>query len=186
MKSLTDCAADMAFRLRFQITAPGSGPYGIGAGARYDSLFVAGAGKSRSQMFEWIQDHQAIFWTLGAASIVVFFGSLLAMPALVIRIRPDYFAHETRPPSRRADQHPVVRRVLRIGKNVLGCAFMLAGIAMLVLPGQGLLTLLVGFLMVDFPGKYRFEKWLVGRRYVLRPINWIRRRARRSPLQVGK
>ncbi len=137
-------------------------------------------------MFEWTLDHQTILWTLGAASIVVFFGSLLAMPPLVVRIRADYFAHDERPPSRWAGQHPVVRQLLRIGKNVLGYVFMLAGIAMLVLPGQGLLTLLVGFLMLDFPGKYRFEKWLVRRRYVLRPINWLRRRAGRSPLQVAR
>jgi hypothetical protein len=135
-------------------------------------------------MFEWTRHHQAILWTLGAASIVVFFGSLLAMPALVVRIRADYFTHHKRPPGRWAGQHPVVRHLLRIGKNVLGYLFVLSGIAMLVLPGQGLLTMLVGFLMLDFPGKYRFEKWLVRRRYVLRPINWLRRRAGRSPLQV--
>ncbi|MHC4080212.1 MAG: hypothetical protein ACYS15_14540 [Planctomycetota bacterium] len=137
-------------------------------------------------MFDQIQDHQVILWTLGAASIVVFLASLLVMPALVVRIRPDYFTHDKRPPSRWVSHHPLLRYALRIGKNVLGCVFMLAGIAMLVLPGQGLLTLLVGFLMVDFPGKYRFEKWLVGRRYVLRPINWLRHRAGRSPLQVAK
>jgi hypothetical protein len=137
-------------------------------------------------MLDWIKDHHAILWALGAASLIVFFGSLLVMPALVARIRPDYFAHDERPPSVWADQHPIVRRLLRIGKNVLGCAFMVAGIAMLVLPGQGLLTLLVGFLMIDFPRKYQFEKWLVRQRYIRRPINWIRRRAGRAPLQIAK
>jgi hypothetical protein len=137
-------------------------------------------------MLAWIEHHQVILWTLGAASVVVFLGSILLMPALAVRIRPDYFTHARRPPSRWADQHPLVRQTLRVGKNVLGCVFMLAGIAMLVLPGQGLLTLLIGFLMVDFPGKYRFEKWLVRRRYVLRPINWLRRRAGRDPLQVAR
>ena len=53
---------------------------------------------------------------------------------------------------------------------------------MLVLPGQGLLTLLVGFLLVDAPGKYRLERWLVSRKAVLRPINWLRRRKGRQPL----
>lgn len=116
---------------------------------------------------------------------MVFIGSLLAMPALAARIRADYFNHDERPRGRWAEQHPLVRLALRIGKNLLGCAFVLAGVAMLVLPGQGLLTLLVGFLLIDFPGKYRFEKWLVRRRYVLRSINWLRRRARREPLQVA-
>jgi hypothetical protein len=137
-------------------------------------------------MLEWTQDHQAILWTLGAASFVVFIGSLLVMPALVVRIPADYFAHARRPPSRWADQHPLVRQIMRVGKNVLGCVFVLAGLAMLVLPGQGLLTLLVGFLLLDFPRKYQFEKWLLRRRYVLRPINWLRHRAGRQPLQIAK
>jgi hypothetical protein len=135
-------------------------------------------------MSEWIRDHEVMVWTLVGASVVVFVVSLLVMPALVARIRPDYYAHAKRPRSRWADQHPVVRRALRVGRNVLGVVFMLGGIIMLLTPGQGLLTLLVGFLMVDFPGKYRLEKWLVRRRYVLQPLNWIRRRAGRDPLQV--
>ena len=137
-------------------------------------------------MTEWIREHQVIVWTLVAASAAVFVVSLVVMPVLVARIRPDYFAHAKRPPSRWADRHPVVRRALRVGKNLLGVVFMLGGIVMLLTPGQGLLTLLIGFLMVDFPGKYRLEKWLVRRRYVLRPINWIRRRAGRGPLQVAR
>jgi hypothetical protein len=64
-------------------------------------------------------------------------------------------------------------------------AFIAAGIAMLVLPGQGLLTILIGFLMLDFPGKYRVEKWLVSRRRLLGAINWLRRRAGRVPLRIS-
>ncbi len=135
-------------------------------------------------MFEWIQNHQVILWSAAVASIVVFVLSLLAMPALAVRIPPDYFTHDERPASWLASRHPLLRLTLRIAKNVLGCVFMLAGIAMLVLPGQGLLTMLIGFLMLDFPGKYRLEKWLVGRRLVLRPINWLRLRAGRGPLRI--
>ncbi|MDY7108613.1 MAG: PGPGW domain-containing protein [Planctomycetota bacterium] len=137
-------------------------------------------------MLDWIEQHQAILWTLAAASVVVFVGSLLAMPAVVVRIRADYFAHSNRPASRWAGQHPLVRRMLRIGKNVLGYTFILAGLAMLVLPGQGLLTLLVGFLLIDFPRKYRLEQWLLRRRCIAGPINWLRRRAGHDPLHVAK
>jgi hypothetical protein len=90
-----------------------------------------------------------------------------------------------RPPSRWAHQPPVVRFAMVVGKNLLGALLMLAGIAMLVLPGQGLLTMFVGFLLIDFPGKYRFEKWLMARSYLIRPINWLRRRRNRPPLQVA-
>ena len=131
----------------------------------------------------WIEEHQAILWVLAVASVVVFVGSLLTMPALAVRIPADYFTHEKRPRSPWADQHPLIRWTLLIVKNVIGALFLLAGIAMLMLPGQGLLTMLIGFLMLDGPGKYRVEKWLVGRRHVLRSINWLRRRRGREPLR---
>jgi len=57
-----------------------------------------------------------------------------------------------------------------------------AGIIMLVLPGQGIFTILIGIMLLNFPGKYRLERWIVARRPVLRSINWLRRRAGRAPL----
>jgi len=58
----------------------------------------------------------------------------------------------------------------------------LAGIAMLVLPGQGILAILGGIELMDFPGKYRLERWIVSRPAVLRSVNWLRRRMGRPPL----
>jgi len=135
-------------------------------------------------MLYWIQEHRAVLYGLAAASFVMFVGTLIAVPALIVRIPADYFAREKRPPSRWTDQHPMVRLALAIGRNALGCVFIVAGIAMLLLPGQGMLTMLLGFLLLDFPGKYRSEKWLLSRRSVCRAVNWLRRRAGRDPLRV--
>jgi hypothetical protein len=55
---------------------------------------------------------------------------------------------------------------------------------MLLLPGQGLLTILVGILITEFPGKYRLARWIITRRRVLSAINWLRKRAGREPLRV--
>jgi UPF0716 family protein affecting phage T7 exclusion len=73
---------------------------------------------------------------------------------------------------------------MHVGKNLLGVTLMIAGLAMLVIPGPGLLTVLIGFLLVDFPGKYKLERWLVARPAIRRPIDWLRKRAGRMPLQV--
>ena len=59
---------------------------------------------------------------------------------------------------------------------------MLAGIAMLALPGQGILTILVGITLLNFPGKRRLELRIVRQRRVLRAINWMRAKAKRPPL----
>lgn len=131
------------------------------------------------------QEHETLLWSVGIASVVIFFASLLIMPALVIHIPTDYFNHPSRPPSRFAALHPAARLAIRIAKNALGAMLVLAGIAMLVLPGQGLLTILVGFLLLDFPRKYALESWMVRKPMIHRPINWLRRRHHREPLTLA-
>lgn len=133
----------------------------------------------------WIVDNQQLWWILGLASVAVFLGSLLAMPALIVRIPRDYFAHDHRPPARWASRSPAVRLVVLVAKNLLGVVLVLGGIAMLVLPGQGLLTIFAGFILIDFPKKYALERWLVRRRWVHRPLNWVRRKRGREPLVLA-
>jgi len=56
---------------------------------------------------------------------------------------------------------------------------------MLVLPGQGLLTILFGIALLDFPGKYRLERRIVSYPKVLNSINWIRKKANKKPLVIN-
>jgi len=67
-------------------------------------------------------------------------------------------------------------------KNLLGAIIVLAGIAMLVLPGQGIITILLGIFFMNFPGKYKLELWIIKRPAILKSINWIRAKANHSPL----
>ena len=133
-------------------------------------------------MIQWIRGQEVILAWLTAASIVIFVGSLVLVPFLIVRIPSDYFAREKDHKKLWADQHYAVRAVLLIVKNLLGYIFLLAGIFMLVLPGQGLLTILVAIIFLNFPGKDRLERWIVSRPTVLRFINRLRRRVGRMPL----
>ena len=136
-------------------------------------------------MQDWFKEHGALLWWLTAGSVLIFVLTLVAVPMVVARIPSDYFTHDRRPRGAMQGYHPVLRVVLLTLKNMAGVLLMLAGIAMLVLPGQGLVTLLIGFLLIDFPGKYRYEKWLVSRRRVAASINWLRKRSDRPPLEFG-
>jgi hypothetical protein len=147
-------------------------------------LRAAAQSETLARMLDWLKDHPGLLWTLGSASVAMFIVSLIAIPAIIVRIRPDYFAQDERPPARFAHLTPTLRVLLHVLKNVLGVVLMLAGIAMLLLPGQGLLTLIIGFFLIDFPGKYRFEQWLIARPAIHRPLNWLRRRAGRVPLEL--
>lgn len=118
---------------------------------------------------------------LALASVVGFVGSLIGIPWVLIRLPPDYF--DTRVPRRwMTGRHPFLRTAGLVVKNVVGVVFLLAGIAMLVLPGQGVLTILIGVSMIDFPGKHRLEARLVGQRVVRGAIDNVRRRFGRPPL----
>lgn len=133
-------------------------------------------------MLEWIQNLQPDFWWLFAFSIVTFFGTLIAVPMLLVRIPYDYFSHEKRQRYRKNNHNILVKTILVLFKNTLGCILLAMGIIMLVTPGQGIITILVGLMLLNYPGKYRLERWLVSRPAVFRTINWLRRRAGRVEL----
>ncbi len=137
-------------------------------------------------MVQWVQIHKMALLWLTAISVVTFVGSLIVVPFLVVRIPADYFARKERHGKSWANYHPVVRGILLAGKNLLGYILIAAGLAMLVLPGQGTLTILIGILLVDFPGKYRLERWVITRGPVLQSINWLRQRAGHAPLVLEK
>lgn len=138
----------------------------------------------RLPMLDWFKDHPAITSLIAGGSLLMFVVGIFAMPVIVSRIPADYFAHERRPAGRFASLHWLLRLLLMVFKNLLAVVLLLCGIAMLVLPGQGLLTMLVGFLLLDLPGKYRVERWLVARRWVHQPINWLRSKRGRPPLKL--
>ena len=133
-------------------------------------------------MLEWVQGHEALLGWLAAASVVTLVGSVIVVPWIVLRIPADYFARTYRHDALWTDRHPVVRVLLHAGKNVAGGVLVVAGVAMLVLPGQGVLTIVVGLLLLDFPGKRNLERRLIALPAVLVTINWLRRRNRRPPL----
>ena len=135
-------------------------------------------------MPDWIHEHSHLIGWLAVLSIVTLVLSAVLLPLVIARIPEDYFLHPEPPEGGFRDQHPIVRVSVRIAKNVLGVVFLVAGFAMLFVPGQGLLTMFIGLLLVESPGKRRFELWLVRRPTVLRALNWVRRKAHQAPLQV--
>jgi hypothetical protein len=134
-------------------------------------------------MFDWMNDHRTLFVWLSVASVVMFLGTLAAVPVLVARIPKDYFVRQ---PSSGwfVGRHPAVRLAAHLLKNLVGAALLLAGIAMLLLPGQGILTILLGLILIDFPGKRAMELALIRRPKVLGAVNWMRARCGRPPLEV--
>ena len=136
-------------------------------------------------MIEWWQEHRDLADVIGLVAILISVLGVLLVPILISVIPTDYFAKPEPPPSRWKVEHRQLRRLLAVLKNLIGIVFVLLGVAMLVLPGQGILTILLGVMMVDFPVKRRLELWLVSRPRVRVAVNWIRTRSGRAPLEFG-
>jgi hypothetical protein len=99
-------------------------------------------------------EYEDLLITVGVISAVVFVVSLLAMPFLLSKIPVDYFVQNK--------QHKVeikgVSGLLIVAiKTIVGLVLLLAGIIMLVTPGQGIISILLGLFLLEFPGKRKLE-----------------------------
>jgi hypothetical protein len=128
-----------------------------------------------------LQDHQTlIYWLAGGSVVMLVLGALLA-PAIIARIPADYFVREAREETR--SRH-ALRIATRVAKNLLGVLLLLAGILMLVLPGQGILTIFAALMLLEFPGKRRLELAIIRQPIVLKAVQWLRQRAGSDPLDL--
>lgn len=119
---------------------------------------------------------------LFVATMVV---SLLAVAIVLVKLPPTYF-HSNH--VRRAFDNSWKGWTLWLGKNALGVVLVLVGILTSLpgVPGQGILTVLLGIMLLDFPGRRRFELLLLRRPAVLHGINRLRRRYGKSPLVIDE
>lgn len=133
---------------------------------------------------EWIRLHETLLEYLGLFSVFTFFFTLVLVPVLVIRMPSDYFMYNKRDLKQFHREHPFVRAVTLIIKNIFGIIFIFAGLAMLVLPGQGIISILIGITLVSFPKKRALERIIIRQKAVNQAINWMRLKAHKSPVKL--
>ena len=122
------------------------------------------------------------FWWLGIFSIVTFALTIMILPLVIIRLPADYFSGE------KADgfisrQSGGRRYFLLFVKNFGGALLLIMGILMLFMPGQGVLTIIAGLSIMNFPGKRKLEIKLLSNQKVLKGLNWIRKKGKKEPFQ---
>ncbi len=130
-----------------------------------------------TEMITWITENQVLLGWLTFASLLTFVVSLATLPWLVARIPADYFAYHKRQGTQLRQGHPAIRLALLIGKNLLGAILLAGGLIMIFVPGQGLLTMAMGLLLLDYPGKFTLERHIARQRSVRAGLNWLRARA---------
>lgn len=131
-------------------------------------------------MTRLLEGHPALLGWLGAGSLLLLVGSALALPWLIRRLPADYLTAEPNPPT----AHPLLRLFFAVLRNIAATALFVAGVAMLVLPGQGLLTIAAAIAVSTAPGKLRLLRWIASRPVILRAMNRIRTRSGTPPLEA--
>ena len=117
------------------------------------------------------------------AFLVTFVVSLAVIGLLLVKLPATYF-QAGHPRDFWIDRHPVLRWTGLILKNAGGVLLILLGLALSLpgIPGQGLLTILIGLMLIDFPGKHRLERTIISRPKILRTVNRLRARYDKRPL----
>jgi hypothetical protein len=137
-------------------------------------------------MWEWLAD----FWAsltlarilYGTALFVVsMILSLVIVGIVMVRIPENYFSthyqHDFLPNSSWLTRWGAV-----VAKNIAGLVLVIAGIVMLIGPGQGILTILIGLILMDIPGKRPLEARLIKRPVILAAVNSFRAKYNKPPL----
>lgn len=122
--------------------------------------------------------HQNSFFLkwLGMVSAITFVVSLLLIPWLISILPQDFFAKIRSGHKTESNNSRLYNLILFLLRNVFGFAFLLAGILMLFMPGQGILTIVLGISIMIFPGKRRLVNLLIEQKSVQHSLNWIRRK----------
>jgi len=123
--------------------------------------------------------HQYFVW-MGIVSFVVFVISLLLTPFLLGKIPQDYFVHTNQ---QKVEIKHLGHLIIVIGRTIVGFVLLIAGIIMLVTPGQGIISILLGLFLMEFPGKRKLELKLINHEPTFKALNWIRGKANKDPFE---
>lgn len=142
-------------------------------------------------MFELLSDFVVgLTWRSVIIGALIFLGTFLINLALVslilVKLPADHFSkgHKT---AFWSGPRPALHAAMVIGKNLLGALLVAIGIVLSIpgVPGQGLLTILLGVMLLDFPGKNRLEQKLLSRPGIVKTINKLRGRFGKPPLELN-
>ena len=138
------------------------------------------------KIISWSSMNSDLLFLLGSLSIFILIISVFMMVLIISFLPEDYFKSENRNliSSVQSSQYPLLKLLVLITKNFFGILLLMSGILMLVLPGQGILTIITGLVFMDYPGKYKFERKLLKQKCVINSINWIRSRLSKPSLKI--
>ena len=142
-------------------------------------------------MFDLLSDFiSGLTWqkiVVGALIFLVsFFVNLGIVSLILVKLPADHFS-KSRKTKFWAGPRPAIHAAKVIGKNIAGVLLVALGVVLSLpgVPGQGLLTVLLGIMLLDFPGRHRLEQKLLSKPSIVNTINRLRGRFGKPPLQLN-
>ena len=132
-------------------------------------------------MFDFLHSHETLFFWLTIIGILGLLGSVILIPWILIQLPSDYFHEKERKKCPWGNCPAILRTIVIILKNIIGVILLISGFIMLFIPGQGLLTMIVGIVLMDFPYKYKLLRWAIDHPKILSTINALREKANKDP-----
>lgn len=133
-------------------------------------------------IMDWLKAHSGLMWILSVISLVVFLGTLAIIPYFIVRIPEDYLVRERSEDITGAAKKRTMRFLCMILKNLLGILLVITGFFMFFIPGQGVITMVIGIMLMNFPGKRSMSTAIIRQPTILKSLNWTRAKALRPPL----
>ena len=125
-------------------------------------------------IIKWLKGNILISVIISILSFLTFLGTIFIIPVIVVFLPTDYFIKYGYRHNYLFKKHPVFRYIVLIIKNIFGIFFLLLGIILLFLPGQGILTIFAGILLLDFPKKKALIIYFIKKEKVHKAINKLR------------
>ena len=142
-------------------------------------------------MFDFLTDFfLALTWRkilLGVAIFLVsFFANLGIVTWILVKLPADHFS-KSRKTKFWAGPRPWIHAAKVVGKNIGGVLLVALGIVLSLpgVPGQGLLTVLLGIMLLDFPGRHHLEQKLLSKPSIVNSINKLRGRFGKKALELN-
>ena len=142
-------------------------------------------------MFDFLSDFvSGLTWQKILVGALIFLASFLINLGIVsfilVKLPADHFS-KNRKTKFWAGPRPAIHAAKVIGKNIAGVLLVALGIVLSLpgVPGQGLLTVLLGIMLLDFPGRHRLEQKLLSKPSIVNTINRLRQRFDKPPLQLN-
>jgi UPF0716 family protein affecting phage T7 exclusion len=139
-------------------------------------------------MKDWlVQFWSSLTWQkvlMGGGLFLLSFAISTALVSIALVKLPANYFHSSHAREFFESDNRAIRWAGVILKNLLGVALIVIGVVLSLpgIPGPGFVTILLGLVMLDIPGKRPLETRLIRRPAVLQSINRLRKRFGKEPL----